>query len=55
MDYEWPYVEIKFDKNVNSEDTLNSPDDSNIGYFDEVDLKYPDNVKDKRKYLPFCP
>ena len=34
---------------------LNTPDDSDIGYFLEVDLKYPDNIKQKTKYFPFCP
>ena len=31
-----PYDEIKFDKNVKLEDILNTPDDSDIGYFVEV-------------------
>ena len=34
---------------------INTPDDSEIGYFLEVDLKYPDNIKQKTKYFPFCP
>ena len=34
---------------------LNTPDDYEIGYFLEVDLKYPDNIKEKTKYFPFCP
>ena len=34
---------------------LNTPDDSEIDYFSEVDLKYPDNIKQKTKYFPFCP
>ena len=34
---------------------LNTPDDSEIGYFLEVDLKYPDDIKQKTKYFPFCP
>ena len=34
---------------------LNTPDDSEIGYFLEVDLKYTDNIKQKTKYFPFCP
>ena len=33
-----PYDEIKFDNNVNLEDVLNTPDDSDIGYFAEVNL-----------------
>ena len=38
-----PYDEIKFDNEVNLEDILNTPDDSDIGYFVEVNLKYPNN------------
>ena len=34
---------------------LNTPDDADIGYFLEVDLKYPDDIKQKTKYFPFCP
>ena len=37
------------------DEILNTPDDSEIGYFLEVDLKYPDNIKQKTKYFPFCP
>ena len=50
-----PYDEIKFDDNVKLEDILNTPDDSDIGYFIEVDLKYFDNIKEKTKYLSFAP
>ena len=50
-----PYDDIKFDNNVKLEDILNTPDDSEIGYFVEVDLKYPDNIKEKTKHFPFCP
>ena len=50
-----PYDEIKFDKNVKLEDILNTPDDSDIGYFIEVDLKYPDKIKKKTKNVPFAP
>ena len=49
-----PY-EIKFDKKVKLEDILNTPHDSNIGYFIEVDLKYPDNMEEKTKNIPFAP
>ena len=37
------------------DEILYRPDDSEIGYFLEVDLKYPDNIKQKTKYFPFCP
>ena len=50
-----PYDEIKLDNNINLEDILNTPDDSDIGYFVEVDLKYPDNIKQKTKNFPFAP
>ena len=50
-----PYDEIKFDKNVKLEDRLNTPVDSDIGYYIEVDLKYPDNIKEKTKHFPFAP
>ena len=50
-----PYDEIKFEKNVKSEDILNTLDDSDIGYFVEADLIYPDNIKEKTKNFPFAP
>ena len=37
------------------EEILNTPDDNEIGYFLEVDLKYPDGIKEKTKNFPFCP
>ena len=37
------------------EEILNTPDDSDIGYFVEADLRYPDNIKEKTKNFPFCP
>ena len=50
-----PYDEIKFDNIVKLEDILNTPDDSDIGYFIEADLIYPDNIKEKTKNFPFAP
>ena len=50
-----PYDEIKFDQNVKLEDILNTPDDSDSGYFVEFDLKYPDNIKQQTKNFPFAP
>ena len=56
-----PYDEIQMwhchpDKHWNwLDEILNTPDDSEIGYFLEVDLKYPDNIKEKTKNFPFCP
>ena len=43
-----PYNEIKFDNNVELEDLLNTPHDSDIGYFVELDINYPDNIKAKQ-------
>ena len=37
------------------DEILNTPDDSEIGYFLEVDLKYPDSIKEKTKCFSFCP
>ena len=50
-----PYDEIKFDNNVTLEDILNTPDDSDIGYFIELDLTYPNIIKEKTKNFPFAP
>ena len=50
-----PYDENKSDKNVKLEDILKTPDDSDIGYFIEVDLTYPDDIKEKTKNFPFAP
>ena len=37
------------------EEILNTPDDNEIGSFLEIDLKYPDSIKEKTNYFPFCP
>ena len=50
-----PYDEIKFDDIIELEYILKTPDDSDNGYFIEVDLKYPDNIKEKTKHFPFDP
>ena len=50
-----PYDENNFDKNVKLEDIINTRDDSDIGYFVEVDLKFLDNIKEKTKNFPFAP
>ena len=46
-----PYDETRRDKDVKLEDNLNTPDDSDICYTIECDIKTPDNIK----YIPFCP
>ena len=37
------------------EEIINTPDDSDFGFFVEIDLKYRDNRKEKTKNFPFCP
>ena len=37
------------------EEILDTLDASDIGFFDEVDSKYPDEIKEERKNFPFCP
>ena len=44
-----PYNESEIDKNAKEEEILNTPDDSDIGYFSEVGSTYPD-IKKK----PIC-
>ena len=51
-----PYDEIKFEtENVCLEEILNTPDDNDRGYFLEVDLEYPHNIRQKTKHFPFAP
>ena len=56
-----PYDEIEMwhgqpDKYCNwLVENLNTLEYSDIGYFIEVDLRYPDNIKEKTKNFPFCP
>ena len=37
------------------EEFLSTPDDSDNAYFLEVDLRYPDNIRQKTKFFPFAP
>ena len=50
-----PYDEIKYEKDICSEEIINTSDDKEIDYFLEVDLKYPDDIKEKTKNFPLCP
>ena len=56
-----PYDEIEMwhgdpDKYWNwLDEILNTPNDADIGYFVEADLKNPDDIKEKTKNFPFCP
>ena len=55
MSQHLPFDETKFEKYFCLDVILKTPDDNEIGYFLEVDLKYPDNKKEKIKNFPFCP
>ena len=46
-----PYNDIKFDGDVKLEDLLNTSDDSEVGYFVEDDLKYPDKKRFPERFL----
>ena len=48
-----PFDELKIGNIVKLEDILITPDDSNIGNFIEVDLTYPNNIKEKTENFPF--
>ena len=50
-----PYDEIKLEKHICLEELLTTPDNSEIGYFIEVDLRYLDNIKEKTKKFQFFP
>ena len=50
-----PFDEHKFEKSICLNETLNTPDESDIGYFLEVDLRYPYNISRKTKHFPFFP
>ena len=44
----YPMMKLILIKNVELEDILNISDDSDFGNFIEVDLSYPDFIKEKR-------
>ena len=56
-----PYDEIEMwhghpDLYMNKlQEIINTPDDSDIGYFVEIDLRYPDDIKEETKNFPFAP
>ena len=51
-----PYDEVKFEtQSVCLEEILNTSDVNDKGYFLEVDLEYPYNIRQKTKYFPFAP
>ena len=48
------YYEFKFEADISLNKILNTPDDSDIGYFLEVDLRYPDKIKKKQNIFHFA-
>ena len=40
---------------IKIEEIFNTLDVSQIGYFIEVDLRYPNIIKERTKNSPFCP
>ena len=49
------YDENKFERNICSNEILNTSDNSDIGYFLEVDVRYPYSIGQRTKHFPFCP
>ena len=45
-----PYDEIEFEKDICLNKIINTPDDSDIGYFLEVDLSWPYNKKKQKTF-----
>ena len=50
-----PIHEIKFERGLRLEESLNRPDNSHIGYFSEGNLRYLFNIGQKTNNFPFCP
>ena len=50
-----PYDEIKFGRNVCSKEIIITPDNSDIGFFLEVDLSYPYKIRQKTEHFHFAP
>ena len=49
------YLTMKLNLKEMFEQKLNTPVNSDIGYFLEDDLIYPSNIRQKTKQFPFCP
>ena len=51
-----PYDEIRIDRDVKIDDIIKTSDDSDVGYFVEVHIKYLDEMKQKTKFffVLFC-
>ena len=55
MSQSLPYDEVKFDREINLEDILNTPNDSDFGHSLEVDLSYLEERKEKTKNFLYRP
>ena len=53
MSQSLPFDEIIFSRNVCSEDLLKTPDDSDIGYLLETDLRYLHSIIQKKQNNSF--
>ena len=49
-----PYMDLKLGKDFTIYKTLNTPDDFEIGFVTEVDLKSPEEVRKELTYFIFC-
>ena len=50
-----PQKDVKFDNTATLESILATPDDSETGYFAEVDIEFPKELHEKLKQFPPCP
>ena len=50
-----PYGEFKWLKNVDKLDVMSINEKSDVGYFLEVDLKYPNELHDLHNHYPLAP
>ena len=53
MSQSLPYHAVKFDTNKNSEDKVTTPDDNDFCFFLEVEMPYPDIIREKTKNFSF--
>ena len=50
-----PLGNYKWNSVITLDQILGTPEDSNVGYFVEVDLKYPQHLHDSHNGLPLAP
>ena len=49
------YAETQYIENISLQTILATADDSEVGFFVEVDINLPDKMKQRIKYFTFCP